>query len=611
MANYANLQEAIDAGTSNMKQEEYRSVSLSSFYIDHWIPHYATLDYKSSSQYYHTISLGNTRCEYVIANGEYSYQEDITVLSEYGYINGHYFTRMHITLPTRWGYGHIDTIIEVFFFDTCQLYVRTIQPDYYASYLKTSTEQVDISYTSREYSEFTFTPSDKDNGVGWSAEEGVPELPDLPDPSEAPTPTIVYNFQKNVRYRAKVRTWYLPPTGAKKSIESEPSEEFTGTDTSGFYTTLRGFRIDKQTGEVWSGDKTDLKATVRYEGDLKGLHYRAYACDGENYGVAVITGVQTDRISIVTEWPFMNQSGPPYYVTMYCDATLTDTDYFFWNNDRFGNFFEEFILGTKGKIEDEISSMMFNYPGDWGHMTCLDNISKTRINCNANGIFYGQHIMLEGPGYVERIQRFFNSLDFPEQDTYKFSIMFKNGGLYSPFYGGMELDFSFIKEDSFEVNIDSLLYDCDVIGTVDLRNISIYNMTNAFYSCNAEEILFKSSNAGNIQFTGFVNAFQYARNLKRIDLSGFSTASPVRVQNMFRDCTSIEFIDMTGLTLRCDASGYTTNFLTGCTNLKEFRTPNYTGTYPPALPITMYDSEGNSYATMPANKTLYATNPVG
>lgn len=607
MANYANLQEAIDAGTSNMKQEEYRSAELSSFYIDHWIPHYATLDYKSSSQYYHTISLGDTGCKYVIANGEYSYQEDITVLSEYGYINGHYFTRMHITLPTRWGSGHIDTIIEVFFFDTCQLYIRNIQPDYYTSYLKTSTEQVDISYTSREYSEFVFTPSDKDNGVGWSAEEGVPELPDLPDPSEAPTPTIVYDFQKNVRYRAKVRTWYLPPTGAKRSIDSNPSEEFTGIDTSGFYTTLKGLRIDKKTGEVWSGDKTDLKATVRYEGDLKGLHYRAYACDGENYGVAVITGVQTNRISIVTEWPFMNQSVPPYYTAMYCDATLTDTDYFFWNNDRFGNFFEEFTLGTKGKIEDTIDSMMFNFPGDYGAMTCLDNISGTRINCDASGIFYRQHLMLEGPVYAERLQRFFNSLDFP--DVY-YNGMFRDGGLYSPFYGGMELDFSFLSS-SYATDISYLLYRCNVTGKVDLRNLMISGMQYVFASSDVEEVLFKSSGAGNLSSTGLNYAFQYATKLKRVDLTGFTTSSAIRSGYVFNGCTSLEFINMTGITLNCSSSSYSTNFLTGCTNLKEFRTPNYTGNYPPALPITMYDSEGNEYTSMPANKTIYATNPVG
>ena len=608
MANYANLQEAIDAGTSNMKQEEYRSASLSSFYIDHWIPHYATLDYKSSSQYYHTISLDNTGCEYVIADGEYSYEENITVLSEYGYINGHYFTRMRITLPTRWGYGHIDTIIEVFFFDTCQLYVRNIQPDYYTSYLKTSTERVDISYTSREYSEFTFTPTDRDNGVGWSAEEGIPELPDLPDPSEAPTPTIIYDFQKNVRYRAKVRTWYLPPTGAKRSIESEPSEEFTGTDTSGFYTTLKGLRIDKKTGEVWSGDKTDLKATVRYEGDLKGLHYRAYACDGENYGVAVITGVQTDRISIVTEWPFMNQSVPPYYTAMYCDATLTDTDYFFWNNDRFGNFFEEFTLGTKGKIEDTIDSMMFNFPGDYGAMTCLDNISGTRINCDAIGIFYRQHLMLEGPTYAERLQRFLNSLDFP-QTTY--DSMFKDGGLYSPFYGGMELDFSFLKS-SYDTPISYLLYRCYVKGPIDLRNLKISTMQYAFASIYYEiEVLFNSDNAGTLSANSLNHAFEYSL-VRRVDLTGFAArSSSVNCIYTFNACSVLEFLDMTGLTLRCYSASYTQNFLTNCTNLKEFRTPDYAGNYPPELPITMYDSEGNAYDTMPANKTLYFPNPVG
>ncbi|MBP5595397.1 MAG: hypothetical protein J6Y02_08440 [Pseudobutyrivibrio sp.] len=607
MANYANLQEAINAETSNMKQEEYRSAELSLFYIDHWIPHYANLDYKTSGQYYHTISLGDTGCEYVIAYKEYSYEESIAFLSEHGYINGHYFTRIRVTLPTRWGYGHIDTIVEVFFLDTCQLYVRNIQPDAYTSYLKTSTEQVDISYTSGEYSEFVFTPSDRDNGVGWSAEEGVPDLPDIPDPSEAPTPTIIYDFQKNVRYRAKVRTWYLPPTGAKRSIDSNPSEEFTGTDTSGFYTTLKGLRIDKKTREVWSGDKTDLKATVQYEGDLYGLHYKAYACAGENYGVAVITGVQTDGFSSVTEWPFMNQSSPPYYVTMYCDAKLTDMDWFFWNNDRFGNFFEEFILGPNGEIDCEISSLAFRYPSDWGHMTCIDNISKTRIACDASGIFRGQHLMLEGPVYAERLQRFFNSLDF--YDTY-YNSMFRDGGLYSPFYGGMELDFSFLRS-SYATDISYLLYRCDVIGTVDLRNLMISSMQYAFASCDMEEVLFKSTGAGNLAVTGLSYAFQYASNLKRVDLTGFTTSSAVRPIAVFNGCTSLEFIDMTGLELSCYSSSDINNFLTGCTNLKEFGTPQIWGGSIPALPITMYDSEGNEYTTVPSNKTLYATNPVG
>ncbi len=605
MANYANLQEAIDAGTSNMKQEAYKSASLSRFYIDHWIPTYIQTEYKGSSQRYHTLLFGDSNCKYVIGSGSYSYEEDIVVLSEYGYINGHYFNRVHVTLPTIYSYGHVDTITEFFFFDTCQIFVRNIQPDLGSSSLKTSVEQVDITFTNREYSEFTFSPEDTDNGTGWSAEEGRPTLPDIPDPSEAPVPTIVYNFQKNARYRAKVRTWYLPPTGSKKSIESEPSEEFTGTDVSGFYTTIRGFRIDKNTLEVWSSQKTDLKATIRYEGDLKGLHYKAYDVYDDNpneyYGVVVITGTQTDRISVVTEWPFMNDPDtPPHYVTMYCDATLTDMDYFFWNNDR---------LGVNGQITGEISYSTFQHPGDWGHMACLDNISKTRINCNAQSIFRSQHLGIFGEIGVERIQRFFDSLDFP--DTF-YNNMFRDGGLYASDQR-LEFDFSFL-HSSYSTDIGYLLYRCrDVYGKVDLRNLMISNMQYAFYYTGVEEVLFKTTeNAGTLSSTGLNHAFESSANLKRVDLSGFSfTTGLIRAVSTFSGCTSLEFIDMTGMKLNCNLSEYVTNFLRGCTNLKEFRTPNYTGNYPPALPITMYDSEGNEYTSMPANKTIYATNPVG
>lgn len=642
MANYANLQEAIDAGTSNMTLLEDRAQYTYYYFrgnckipIFHLLVSGMELETKSGNSFYHKYTVKTpdnvTWLELSFTGGTSS--ESAIYYTESGKINGHEFAKGRYIGRSPWWDEHgVEFVLEhdIFIFDTGEIYLRLIaagkgneielkHTDPYSG------EVYEISdiYTETYNLNYTFRPTEKEFGSEWSLLQDIPELPTPVDPGEAPTPTIIYDFQKNVRYRAKVRTHYQPPTGSERYIDSEPSAEFKGSSYSNLYDMYWGARIDVKTLEAWDPYWVDKKCELVEEGDVHGLHYKVWE-DSDDTCVAVITGTQTEDIQATTDFPFMQDGSQHSAHQWYLDGHFTNLKNIMYNDDRFG-FVPQFFCFGKNFTCTPILDYIWTHSTTWSGLGAVDIIAKEKVQICPTSFFASCELPMINGQFVMYMNRFLKSVEYVPSASgalITFDRMFYEGHYMEQtwqegqIWGPDELvDFSLIKYDQ-PTTIGYMFYYCHDLQVIRLTGLTIKAMAYAFYACyNLIELTFKDSNAGTLSNTGLNWAFYGCSKLTSIDLSGFtyeSSSYGVRLASTFKNCTKLEYIDLSSLKIDCSSSSYTKDAFTGCNSLKEIKCPeSFRGYNAPDLPITMYDSNGNSYTKLTTGKTLYATNPVG
>ena len=140
---------------------------------------------------------------------------------------------------------------------------------------------------------------------------------------------------------------------------------------------------------------------------------------------------------------------------------------------------------------------------------------------------------------------------------------------------------------------------CESLTTLNLKNFNTSNVTDMvdmFYCCRALNALnissFDTSKVTNMAFM-----FNSCESLTSLDVSNLNTAKVTFTASMFSHCDSLQKLDISGFDMSkvTDASG----MFYGCSNLQILKTPkkNYLGDI--NLPVTMYNSAGTLYTSLP------------
>jgi surface protein len=113
-------------------------------------------------------------------------------------------------------------------------------------------------------------------------------------------------------------------------------------------------------------------------------------------------------------------------------------------------------------------------------------------------------------------------------------------------------------------------------------------------------------NVSNVNRMSGMFAFCKAKN---IDLHGWNIQHNCNLEVMFIN-SEVETLNLNDWQLSSTWDN-TSGMLQGCAKLQTLYCPQSITSYAVDLPKTMYDSNGNSYTTLPGgNITLYATNPA-
>ena len=180
---------------------------------------------------------------------------------------------------------------------------------------------------------------------------------------------------------------------------------------------------------------------------------------------------------------------------------------------------------------------------------------------------------------------------------------------------------------------------CQQLTELDLRSFRTSSVTDMSYFVDAcshlETVDVSSFDTSNV--TTMYQMFGYSdlSGMDKLDLSHFNVSNVATMVGMFAFCNA-KHIDLHGWNLKPNCSfevmfvnsnvevlnlndwkisntgDNTGGMLQGCNKLNILRCPWSVNSYNPInLPKTMYDSNGNSYTTLPGgNITLYATNPA-
>ena len=105
--------------------------------------------------------------------------------------------------------------------------------------------------------------------------------------------------------------------------------------------------------------------------------------------------------------------------------------------------------------------------------------------------------------------------------------------------------------------------------------------------------------------------FDGCGKLEAIDLSNLVGSENVtNAGRAFGGCENLKTLKLSGLDFRNLNSGFEFS-LSDSTKLEAIYCPAYIPSRNIALPITMYDTQGNAYTNMPGgNITIYKTNPT-
>ncbi|MBR7016580.1 MAG: Ig-like domain-containing protein [Lachnospiraceae bacterium] len=139
---------------------------------------------------------------------------------------------------------------------------------------------------------------------------------------------------------------------------------------------------------------------------------------------------------------------------------------------------------------------------------------------------------------------------------------------------------------------------CSSLTKLDLSNFDTSNVTDTsfmFSGCsgliNLDLISFNTSSVTDMSWM-----FYGCSSLTNLDLSSFDTSNVTNMNIMFYNCNSLTNLDLSGF----DTSNveYIHDFFVGCDSLDILRTPKINITSP-AISLTMYDKEGNTYTSLP------------
>ena len=614
MADYDTLQQAIDAGTSNMT-EKTRGSTYNTYNYFGLTPGLIRIGYHNANEIgvskYGSIEFNRNHEECAINVGYRSGYE-------YGYFNEEYYETGTINGNGFFKYLCVGSpSLTMFLFETNQIYLKFENPGPSSSYKLISADQ-ELTYVISN-GDILFTAEDKTNGVDWVLTYEKPELPRPVPIPPAPTPTIAFTFVNGKKYRARIKTKYKK-LNKEEEVYSNYCDEFVGHKIPNRYTFYYGGSIDLSDMSVWDTEYTNRQGVLVLEGDYKGLHYKHYKNSEGNDIACVITGKQTEKINSFNEFPFNDTSVNPssqmpatWAYTIFIDAEISDlSGWFIVTTNRFFSPPQEVVFGPNAVIPP-IQGSINGSPSDvYGGFFVLDNLSESDFVIDVE-YAYSYRIFREA--YLQATDRtikFLKNIKFSSRVT-------DLGNLFDKCSYLERIDTSeWVIEKP--VSMSATFKSCgDLEGTIDLRGLRINgSMSEAFSSCKMNEVIFSSSgNAVSL----LTNAFRSCSKVKKIDLSSFTVATGytsygIYAKDAFYNCSSLEELDMGNLKIRCNStsSSYDArNMLYNCTSLKRFVTPSFYGNYRPTLPVAMYDEDDptdvyEAGETVPANTTLIAVN---
>lgn len=619
MADYRTLQEAINAGITNMTEDTRGST-------------YNTYNYFGLSPGLFRIGYHNVNEAGVSRYGSIEFDRgDPTECSIYvGYRSSSasgYFDKEYYETGTINGNKFFKYLCQgspsltMFIFETNQVYLSFKNSGPGSIYKLLSAEQeITYDYTQPD---ILFTAEDTVNGIDWVLSYDKPDLP-VPVPiPPAPTPTIKFTFVNGKKYRARIITKYKK-LNEEKEVYSNYCDEFIGHKIPQRYTFVYGGSIDLSDMSVWDTKYTNRQGILALEGDYKGLHYKYYNNSEGNQITCVITGKQTEKIDSFNEFPFNDTSVNPAYdypatwaYNLFIDAEILDLNgWFIVTGSRFFEPPSEVVFGPNAVLPPLTGRLTGSLSGVYGGFFYLDNLSQSDFiidiaNIGSYDIFRRAYIQSDDD-IGSRTLNFLRNIKF-SSSVQDISALFDSVSYMK------KIDTSeWVIENP--VSMAGIFRSCgDLEGTIDLRGLRINgSMSEAFSSCKIDEVIFSSSgNAVSL----LTYAFRNCSKVKKIDLSSFTVASGytsygVYAKDAFYDCSSLEELDMRNLKIRCNStsSSYDArNMLYNCTSLKRFVTPSFYGNYRPTLPVAMYDEDDptdiyEAGETVPANTTLIAVN---
>lgn len=193
-------------------------------------------------------------------------------------------------------------------------------------------------------------------------------------------------------------------------------------------------------------------------------------------------------------------------------------------------------------------------------------------------------------------------------------------------------------DTSYKTDMSYMFHNCNQLTNLDLKNFVTSSVTDMSYmidSCgNLQTVDVSSFNTSNVTSMRQMFGYSDLSGMDKLDLSHFNVSNVNRMSGMFAFCKA-KNIDLHGWNIQHNCNlevmfinsevetlnlndwqlsstwDNTGGMLQGCNKLQTLYCPQSITSYAVDLPKTMYDSNGNSYTTLPGgNITLYATNPA-